>query len=49
MLGYTYKEIEEMIAGLLNVHSILDYKDEDAQQVWLAADFLIGMLEERRI
>jgi hypothetical protein len=49
MLGYTQKEIEEMIDGLLNVHSTLNHLDEDAQQVWLAADFFVGLIEEGRI
>jgi hypothetical protein len=49
MLGYTRVEIEEMIEGLLNVHSNLNPTDEDAQQVWLASDFLVGLIEEGRV
>jgi hypothetical protein len=48
MLGYTETDIKEMIDGLLNVHATLD-DSKDKEEVWLAADFLIGMLEEGRV
>lgn len=48
MLGYTETDINEMIDGLLNVHATLN-DSKDKEEVWLAADFLIGMLEEGRI
>jgi hypothetical protein len=48
MLGYTETDITEMIDGLLNVHSTLE-ESQDKQEVWLAADFLIGLLEEGRV
>lgn len=48
MLGYTQTDIEEMIDGLLNVHATLP-QSKDKEEVWLAADFLIGLIEEGRI
>jgi hypothetical protein len=48
MLGYTEQDVTEMIDGLLNIHSTLE-ESEDKQELWLAADFLIGMLEEGRV
>jgi len=44
MLGYTLKDVEEMINGLLNVHETLD-ESRDKEEVFLAADFLIGLTE----
>jgi hypothetical protein len=48
MLGYNEKDINEMIDGLLNIHATLD-ESRDKEELWLAADFLIGMLEEGRV
>jgi len=48
MLGYKLQDIEEMVEGLLNVHESLP-NTRDKEEVWLAADFLIGLLSEGHI
>lgn len=48
MLGYIEADVVQMIDGLLNVHATLE-DSRDKEEVWLAADFLIGMLDEGRI
>ena len=48
MLGYKLKDIEEMVEGLLNVHVTLS-DSRDKEEVWLAADFLIGLMEEGHV
>ena len=48
MLGYKLQDIEEMVEGLLNVHESLP-DSRNKEEVWLAADFLIGLMEEGRI
>jgi hypothetical protein len=48
MLGYKLKDIEEMVEGLLNVHVTLP-DSRDKEEVWLAADFLIGLMEEGHV
>jgi hypothetical protein len=48
MLGYKYEDIQEMVEGLLNIHETLP-DSRDKEEVWLAADFLIGLMEEGRV
>jgi hypothetical protein len=48
MLGYKLKDVEEMVEGLLNVHESLP-DSRNKEEVWLAADFLIGLMEEGHV
>lgn len=48
MLGYKLQDVEEMVTGLLNVHESLP-DSRNKEEVWLAADFLIGLMEEGHV
>ena len=49
MLGYKLQDVEDMINGLLNVYETMSDSDINKQEVWLAADFLIGLTEEGHV